>query len=184
MTLAPLAASVLDSSAVRELFGTSNTEGAELLRSPMVTAAFAYMAGYLSEQAEFLAKLPFEANGNSVSVSVKVSPAAMQSGVGVSAVLAGLMLPAVQSTREAARRMQSVNNLKQIGIALHGYHDATGDFPPAVVRDKDGKPLYSWRVLILPYLEQGNIFSKWKRDEPWDSPNNKPLSDLVLKVYS
>ncbi|MFM7539275.1 MAG: DUF1559 domain-containing protein [Planctomycetota bacterium] len=184
VTLAPLAASVLDSSAVRELFGTSNIEGAELLRSPMVTAAFAYLAGYLSEQAEFLAKLPFEANGNSVSVSVKVSPAAMQSGIGVSAVLAGLMLPAVQSTREAARRMQSVNNLKQIGIALHGYHDLYGDFPPAVVRDKDGKPLYSWRVLILPYLEQENIFSKWKRDEPWDSPNNKPLSDLVLKVYS
>jgi hypothetical protein len=98
-------------------------------------------------------------------------------------VLAGLMLPAVQSARTAAQRMQSVNNLKQIGIALHNYHDAYGHLPPAIVRDKAGKPLYSWRVLILPFLEQENIYKKWKFDEPWDSPNNKPLSDLVMKVY-
>lgn len=184
VALAPLVASFLDSAAVRELFGAANNEGADLLRSPLATASFAYLAGYLSEQADFLAKLPYEAKGDSVSASFKISPAALQSGIGVSAVLGGLMLPAIQSTREAARRMQSANNLKQIGIALHSYHDAYGEFPPAVVRDKDGKPLYSWRVLILPYIEQENIFRKWKKDEPWDSPNNKPLSDLVLKVYS
>ena len=53
-----------------------------------------------------------------------------------------------------------------------------------MVRDKAGKPLYSWRVLILPYIEQDNIYKKWKRDEPWDSPNNKPLSEQVVKVFS
>jgi hypothetical protein len=183
VALAPLAASFLDSAAVRELFGAASLEGADLLRSPLVTAAFAYLAGYLSEQADFLARLPYEAKGDSVSVSIKISPAALQSGIGVSAMLGGLLLPAIQSTREAARRMQSANHLKQIGLALHSYHDVHQNLPPAVVRDKEGRPLYSWRVLVLPYLEQENIYRKWKLDEPWDSPNNKPLSDLVVKVY-
>lgn len=182
--LTPLLASFFDSELAADFFGAQNREGAELLKSPLVTAAFAYLAGYLAEQGESLSKLPFDAKGNAVSISGKVSPAGLQSGIGVSAVLAGLMLPAVQKTREAAMRMQSVNNLKQIGIALISYHDANQHFPPAVVRDKAGKPLYSWRVLILPYLEQDNIYKKWKLDEPWDSPNNKPLSDLVLKVYA
>ena len=181
--LTPLLASFFDSELAADFFGAQNREGAELLKSPLVTAAFAYLAGYLAEQGESLSKLPFDAKGNAVSISGKVSPAGLQSGIGVSAVLAGLMLPAVQKAREAAMRMQSVNNLKQIGIALISYHDANQHFPPAVVRDKAGKPLCSWRVLILPYLEQDNIYKKWKLDEPWDSPNNKPLSDLVVKVY-
>lgn len=182
--LAPLATWFLDSSAARGLFGADTPEGAELLKSPLVTAMFAYLAGYLSEQGESLAKLPFDAKGNAVSITAKVSPAGLQSGLGVSAVLTALMLPAVQKTREAASRVQGVNNLKQIGLALHNYHDVFQHLPPTVVRDKEGKPLYSWRVLILPYIEQGNIYSRWKMDEPWDSPNNKPLSELVVKVFS
>lgn len=184
LTLMPLFASLFNSELAGDFFGAQNREGAELLRSPLVTAAFAYLAGYLAEQGESLSKLPFESKGNAVSISGKVSPAGLQSGIGVSAVLAGLMLPAVQKAREAAMRMQGVNNLKQIGLALHNYHDAHQHFPPAIVRDKAGKPLYSWRVLILPYLEQDNIYKKWKLDEPWDSPNNKPLSDLVVKVFA
>lgn len=58
-----------------------------------------------------------------------------------------------------------------------------GRFPPAVVTDKDGKPLYSWRVLILPYIEQDAVFRAWKLDEAWDGPNNRRLSELVIKTF-
>jgi predicted Ser/Thr protein kinase len=74
------------------------------------------------------------------------------------AVLAALLYPALQSTREAARRAASMNNLKQIGLALHNYHDVYGSFPPAVVTGANGEPLYSGRVLLLPFLEMDDLY--------------------------
>ena len=71
--------------------------------------------------------------------------------------------------------LQCQMNLKQLGLALHNYHNDHGHFPPAVVKDKDGAPLYSWRVLLLPYLDQGNLYEQFRRDEPWDSPHNMAL---------
>ena len=68
--------------------------------------------------------------------------------------LVALLLPAVQAAREAARRAQCVNNLKQIALAMHNYESATGAFPKPASIGKDGKPLLSWRVAILPYIEQ------------------------------
>ncbi len=183
-SLAPLAAAAIDTPSVRQLFGLDSPEAMDVLKSPAATMGFAYLTGWLVEQDEFLEKLQFQAKGNAVALSAKLSPANVQSGLAVSAVLGGIMVPAVQKVRDAADRMTSQNNLKQIGIALHNYHDAMGAFPPAVVRDKNGKALYSWRVLILPYLEQDVIYKNWKKDEPWDSPHNKPLSDVVLKVYT
>ncbi|WP_246196567.1 DUF1559 domain-containing protein [Aquisphaera giovannonii] len=97
-------------------------------------------------------------------------------------VLAGLMLPAVQSAREAARRAQCVNNEKQIMLAMHNYHSANNAFPRDIT-DKDGKPLLSWRVAILPFIEQNDLYMKFKLDEPWDSPNNKPLLAEMPKAF-
>lgn len=183
-SLAPLAAAAIGYPTLKQLFGVDSPEAMNVLRSPAATMGFAYLAGWLVEQDEFLEKLQFQAKGNAVALSAKLSPAHAQSGLAVSAMLGGMMIPAIQKVRDAADRMTSQNNLKQIGIALHCYHDVMGAFPPAVVRDKNGKALYSWRVLILPYLEQDVIYKNWKKDEPWDSPHNKPLSDVVLKVYS
>ena len=183
-SLAPLAAAAIDTPSVRQLFGLDSPEAMDVLKSPAATMGFAYLTGWLVEQDEFLEKLQFQAKGNAVALSAKLSPVHVQSGLAVSAVLGGMMVPAIQKVRDAADRMTSQNNLKQIGLALHTYHDAMGAFPPAVVRDKNGKALYSWRVLILPYLEQDVIYKNWKKDEPWDSPHNKPLSDVVLKVYT
>ena len=183
-SLAPLAAAAIDTPSVRQLFGLDSPEAMDVLKSPAATMGFAYLTGWLVEQDEFLEKLQFQAKGNAVALSAKLSPVHVQSGLAVSAVLGGMMVPAIQKVRDAADRMTSQNNLKQIGLALHNYHDAMGAFPPAVVRDKNGKALYSWRVLILPYLEQDVIYKNWKKDEPWDSPHNKPLSDVVLKVYT
>jgi len=94
-----------------------------------------------------------------------------------------LLLPAVQAAREAARRAQCTNNLKQIGLAMFNYEAANGCFPPAATYDADGKPLLSWRVLILPYLEQAALYNQFHLDEAWDSPNNKPLGDRLPDVF-
>jgi hypothetical protein len=80
-----------------------------------------------------------------------------------------------------AERMRSANNLKQLMLALHNYHDTYGHFPTDI-RDKDGKPLLSWRVQILPFVEQEQLYKQFKLDEPWDSPNNKPLTDRMPKM--
>jgi prepilin-type processing-associated H-X9-DG protein len=97
-------------------------------------------------------------------------------------VMVALLLPAAQSAREAARRAQCVNNFKQIGLAFHNHH-ATNDVFPSDIYSKDGKPLLSWRVAILPYVEQQTLYKKFKLDEPWDSPNNRPLLKEMPKVY-
>jgi prepilin-type processing-associated H-X9-DG protein len=98
-------------------------------------------------------------------------------------VLIALLLPAVQSAREAARRAQCTNNLKQIALAMFNYESANGQFPPAAGYGADGKPLLSWRVLILPYLEEESLYRQFHLDEPWDSPNNKPLGDRMPNVF-
>jgi len=104
--------------------------------------------------------------------------------IGASApVMAALLLPAVQAAREAARRSQCANNLKQIGLALLNYENAHKSFPPAYSVDKNGKPLLSWRVLILPYLEQNPLYQQFHLDEPWDSEHNKKLIDVTVMCY-
>ena len=103
--------------------------------------------------------------------------------VGTLGVLLALLLPAVQAAREAARRMNCSNNLKQIGLALHNFHDANNAFPALYTVDEDGKPLHSWRVLILPYLEQQALFDQIRLDEPWDSPHNRQFHNTFLSVY-
>src|SRR3954454_913486 len=86
--------------------------------------------------------------------------------IAIIAVLIALLLPAVQAAREAARRAQCVNNLKQLGIALHNYHDQNGSFPLGGVNLGTGSSGWangtnslSWRALIMPQLEQNNVFN-------------------------
>jgi prepilin-type processing-associated H-X9-DG protein len=101
-----------------------------------------------------------------------------------SPVTVALLLPAVQSAREAARRAQCTNNLKQIALAFHNYHSANNKFPPAAIADKDDKPLLSWRVAILPYIEQQALYEQFHLDEPWDSPHNKALISMMPPTYA
>jgi hypothetical protein len=98
-------------------------------------------------------------------------------------VMVALLLPAVQAAREAARRTQGMSNLKQIGIAVHNYQDTFKRMPDPAIRSKDGKPLLSWRVAMLPYIEGQELYQQFKLDEPWDSEHNSKLIAKMPKVY-
>jgi hypothetical protein len=85
---------------------------------------------------------------------------------------------------QRSARQQSVQNLKAIALAMHNYQDIYGYFPPAAIYSKEGKPLLSWRVLLLPYLEQDNLYKQFHLNEPWDSEHNLALAETVVKVYT
>lgn len=107
-------------------------------------------------------------------------------GIGVvvcGGILLALLLPAVQAAREAARRTQCANNLKQIALALHNYHDTWQSFPPAYTVDANGKPLHSWRTLLLPYLEANHVYTQIDLNEPWDSPRNMAAASRMPPVF-
>jgi hypothetical protein len=94
------------------------------------------------------------------------------------------LVEATVRLQQAQGMHQSANNLKQIALAFHNYHDTYGSFPAAAIYSKDGKPLLSWRVAILPYLEQDGLYRQFKLDEPWDSAHNKRLLERMPPVYA
>jgi prepilin-type processing-associated H-X9-DG protein len=133
-------------------------------------------------------------------------------GVGLVAVLlcggvfiAFLLLPAVQAARETARRSQTAQNLEQLALALHSYHDSTTAqcstnlkkialamhnyhdtymcFPPAVITDEQDTPRYSWRVAILPFLQKAALYDQWDPEEAWDGPNNARVGQAGIPEY-
>lgn len=92
---------------------------------------------------------------------------------------------AVGKARATAARSVSMNNLKQIGLAIHNYEAAySKGFPAAAICDKDGKPLLSWRVAILPFIEQEALYQQFHLDEPWDSAHNKALIAKMPRLYA
>ncbi len=99
-------------------------------------------------------------------------------------VLGALLLPAVQQAREAARRTQCKNNLKQIGLALHNYNDVFSVFPAAHLNDQQGEPRLSWRVSILPFVDQAPLYNRYDFNVAWDSPANSVLLNPMPRVYA
>jgi len=116
--------------------------------------------------------------------------------IAIIGVLVALLLPAVQSAREAARRMQCSNNLKQIGLALHNFHDVYQCLPPGGLEDatnasRDGFLRFNipttlqhgWAVFTLPYLEQKPLAEAYRFDRDWRAPENKSVRETQLKVF-
>lgn len=90
-----------------------------------------------------------------------------------------MIVPAVQSARRAAMRNSCNCHLKQITTALQTYHDANGSLPPAYIADAQGRPMHSWRILLLPYMEQGDKLKSYRFDEPWNSQHNLAWAKTV-----
>jgi hypothetical protein len=89
----------------------------------------------------------------------------------------------ITAARASAKRMQSTNNLKQIALAMHVYHEKNKHFPAPASYDANGKPLLSWRVHLLPYLDQKALYDQFKLDEPWDSEHNKRLAMTIPRQF-
>ncbi len=83
-------------------------------------------------------------------------------------------------------RVKCLTNMNLIAIAFHNLASMNEPFrfPPAAIRSKDGKPLLSWRVAALPFLDQNGLYNRFRLDEPWDSPNNKPLLKEMPEIYA
>ena len=101
--------------------------------------------------------------------------------IAIIAILIGLLLPAVQKVREAAARMQCQNNMKQLVVACHSYHDANNTMVPAT--GGWGCCWGTWVVPLMPYMEQDNLYKQFNMKEAWDGPTNKKLIEQMPKVF-
>lgn len=104
------------------------------------------------------------------------------------AVMIGLLLPAVQKVREAAGRVQASNNMKVVGLGMHNHadrnfklHGPFADPPPGATVPPNDR--LSWRVSLLPYIEQGHVFNQFKLDQPWNGPANAGPANTIIKDY-
>jgi prepilin-type N-terminal cleavage/methylation domain-containing protein/prepilin-type processing-associated H-X9-DG protein len=108
--------------------------------------------------------------------------------IAIVAVLIGLLVPAVQKVREAASRAQCANNLKQIGLALHNHHNTAGQFPAGYLsgfdaNGNDNGPGWGWAALILPAMEQDNLFKQLDLKQPIETPGHQSAREVVIKSY-
>ncbi len=103
--------------------------------------------------------------------------------VALPAIAVGLLLPAIQQTRSAARRVTSMNNLRMFALATHNYESAHMKFPSGDGPVRPDGPAVSWRVKILPFIEAANLYEMYNFDEPWDSENNLKVAKEMPPVF-
>ena len=150
---------------------------------PEFLAALAGLA-ILNEAENLLKNPPITLAGTSLKADYTTPQISSNALIPTTAIAIGMLLPAVQKVREAAQRTSSINNLKEIALAMANYEATFGAFPAAAICDKKtGKPLLSWRVAILQYIEEEALYKQFKLDEPWDSEHNLKLAKNMPKVY-
>ncbi|MCA9074488.1 MAG: DUF1559 domain-containing protein [Planctomycetaceae bacterium] len=160
--LIPLASGLLESSRV------------SLDRAPQESRGILEQAIELGELA--LEKLTIEQVEDRVTLTVKTDAGSL-------AQLVAAILPTVKEARDTARGTQSKNNLKQIGLAFHNYHDVYNSFPPPVLIGPDGKTEVSWRVAVLPYIGEQQLYEEYDQSQPWDSEKNRKVLARMPSVF-
>ncbi len=111
------------------------------------------------------------------------SPTWQLFSVGAAPLLCMMVIPASEDFAETSLRTQTKNSAKIIGLAVYGHQDQQRALPPASIRDEQGKPLYSWRLKIMPFLESSLVYQKFHKNEPWDSPANLPFLHQMSFAY-
>ena len=104
----------------------------------------------------------------------------------VGLVFAGLLVYCFRPSSQGfslGKRLQCMNNARNVALAVLNYACSYKEFPPAYMSDSTGRPLYSWRVLILPFLEEAELYNEFHLDEPWDSPHNLTLLEKCPKIF-
>jgi hypothetical protein len=141
---------------------------------PSVTVIRHEPGGIMVESTGTMPFGPFTAGGGMIGLSPASTP-----------VLVAILLPAISAARDAANRSGTMNNVKQITIAMvmAAQEDDGERFPAQAICDKEGKPLLSWRVAILPYLGHQDLYEEFHLDEPWDSEHNRKLVGRIPTVY-
>ena len=180
LQLAPMGFSLLEQNILPQIadgtlqmpFGLEDLPAAEMVTEPMfpnVTVGYSTENGVASTTRQ---SVPTNPMGN------------MSAAVGVP-VLVALLLPAVQQAREAARRTQSRNNLKQIGLAMHNYHDVNNEFPRGTVENDELEPdeRLSWAYSILPYIEQQALYESVDGEAGWEAEENSQAVLIAVPAF-
>ncbi|MGI9517809.1 MAG: DUF1559 domain-containing protein, partial [Pirellulaceae bacterium] len=97
----------------------------------------------------------------------------------IAILLAMMFLPGCPDDYGPRPRTDCANNIRQIVLAMHNYYDTNGHFPPAVVFDAKVRPMHSWRTLIMPYMEMNDAYNKYDFNQPWDSPHNRKVAEMI-----
>ncbi|MGN6136297.1 MAG: DUF1559 domain-containing protein [Aureliella sp.] len=126
---------------------------------------------------------PVQKQNTGLIIAIVLAVAAVPVLLVCAGILVGLLLPAVQAAREAARRVECSNNLKNISIALLNYEDYYRALPPAYTTDESGRRLHSWRTLILPQLGHTALYNSIDLSKPWDDPVNQQAAATVIPEY-
>ncbi len=143
-----------------------------MLRQPDAPAGVPQLLAMLED---LLAKTEIKADDK----LVRLSATSRYNG----AMAAAIFMPAVAQARQSAQRMQDQNNLKQLALAMHNYAEANGSFPPAVLYGPDGTTPHSWRLALLPYVEQEGLYRQYNFNEPWDSPINRRVLEQAPAIF-
>lgn len=104
-------------------------------------------------------------------------------GLAAVVILIGMLLPMVRHAGPAAYRTSCMNNMRQITLAMLNYESANGHLPPAYTVDSEGNRLHSWRTLILPFMEQNDLYKSIDFSKPWDDPANAEARETVIEAY-
>jgi prepilin-type processing-associated H-X9-DG protein len=106
------------------------------------------------------------------------------SEAGQFAQLESIFSQAADKSMEKSRLVERMNRLRHFILAMFNFESANKHFPPAAVCDKSGKPLLSWRVAVLPFLGEGELYKQFHLDEAWDSPHNRPLVEKMPDIFA